>query len=63
MDNWWRGSPEKYPKLIQSAFIIDNLRSQVEELLQAFILPINFKIDFYFTAKSHKRKKDSNEMR
>ena len=63
MDNWFRLSPEKNPKLVQAIFIVDDLQSQFEEFLQAFIMPFEIKVDFYFTAKSHKRQEESNEMR
>ena len=63
MDNWWLPSPQKRPKLIQLAFILDDSRKQFEDLLECFIVPLEIRVDFFLTAKSHKRVDDQNKTR
>ena len=63
MDNWWLPSPRTRPKLIQLAFILDDIQKQFEDLFECFLVPLDIRVDFFFTAKSQKRVNDQNTTR
>ena len=61
--NWFRRSPQTKPTTIQLVFIIEDLQSQLEDLVKNLITPFKIYVDFYVSVKSKLISSDESEIR